>query len=105
MQGLARFKGKVEAPWDEIAIHYVLIVNHLAKDEPVEAFKGQCMLVSSVWPSYFICYRKILTSVQTLLQVLHHEGRMDAPSAICDTAGLTRPLVPGVWAPVLLGCA
>jgi hypothetical protein len=46
MQGLARFKGKIESPWDEIAIHYVLIVNHLAKNEPVEAFKGQCTLVS-----------------------------------------------------------
>jgi hypothetical protein len=48
VQGLARYKGKIEAPWDEIAIHYVLVVNHLEKDRVVEAFKEQCSLVKSV---------------------------------------------------------
>lgn len=43
---LAYYKGNIETPWDEIAINYVLVVNHVAKNRPGEAFKEQSALVS-----------------------------------------------------------
>jgi hypothetical protein len=48
VQGLARYKGKIESPWDEIAIHYILVVHNISKSRAVEAFKEQCALVSLV---------------------------------------------------------
>lgn len=38
----------MESPWDEIAIQYVLVVNHCAKRRAIEAFKEECTLVSYV---------------------------------------------------------
>ncbi|KAF7322058.1 PCI domain-containing protein [Mycena kentingensis (nom. inval.)] len=43
---LAHYKGSLAAPWDEIAIQYVLICTHIAHGRPVEAFKEHCQLVS-----------------------------------------------------------
>jgi hypothetical protein len=45
---LARFKGKIEAPWDEIAIRYVLVVNHVVKQRPGDAFREQDKMVLCV---------------------------------------------------------
>ncbi|KAI0921182.1 hypothetical protein AcW1_004759 [Taiwanofungus camphoratus] len=45
-QTLSHFEGSMDSPWDEIAIHYVLVVNHCAKKRATEAFKEECMLVS-----------------------------------------------------------
>ena len=35
----------MESPWDEIAIEYVLVVNHCGKNRSIEAFKEHCTLV------------------------------------------------------------
>ncbi|KAK7696258.1 hypothetical protein QCA50_000911 [Cerrena zonata] len=40
------YEGSMESPWDEIAIQYVLVVNHCAKRRASEAFKEECQLVS-----------------------------------------------------------
>ncbi|KZP13439.1 hypothetical protein FIBSPDRAFT_835052 [Athelia psychrophila] len=45
-QALSGYEGSIEAPWDEIAIQYVLVTNHAAKKRPGEAFKEQLQLVS-----------------------------------------------------------
>ncbi|CCM01740.1 uncharacterized protein FIBRA_03806 [Fibroporia radiculosa] len=45
-QSLAFYEGSMESPWDEIAIQYVLVVNHCAKKRTTEAFKEECTLVS-----------------------------------------------------------
>ncbi|KAJ3490722.1 hypothetical protein NLI96_g1203 [Meripilus lineatus] len=45
-QSLSYYEGSMESPWDEIAIQYVLVVNHCAKRRAIEAFKEECTLVS-----------------------------------------------------------
>ncbi|THH28418.1 hypothetical protein EUX98_g5768 [Antrodiella citrinella] len=45
-QSLSYYEGSMESPWDEIAIQYVLVVNHCAKRRAIEAFKEQCTLIS-----------------------------------------------------------
>jgi len=45
-QSLSYYEGSMESPWDEIAIQYVLVVNHCAKKRATEAFKEHCTLVS-----------------------------------------------------------
>ncbi|GJE84857.1 COP9 signalosome complex subunit 12 [Phanerochaete sordida] len=45
-QSMTYYKGGMDAPWDDIAIHYVLVVNHIARNRPIDAFKEQCSLVS-----------------------------------------------------------
>ncbi|PCH40986.1 hypothetical protein WOLCODRAFT_70573 [Wolfiporia cocos MD-104 SS10] len=45
-QSLAYYEGSMEGPWDEIAIHYVLVVGHCAKQRAAEAFKEHCTLVN-----------------------------------------------------------
>jgi len=45
-QALSYYEGAIESPWDEIAIHYVLVVNHSAKNRAIEAFKEQGALVN-----------------------------------------------------------
>jgi hypothetical protein len=35
----------MESPWDEIAIRYVLVVNHVTKQRPGDAFREQDKLV------------------------------------------------------------
>ncbi|KAH9943186.1 COP9 signalosome complex subunit 12 [Epithele typhae] len=45
-QSMAFYEGSIDSPWDEIAIQYVLVVNHCAKQRAVEAFKEECTLVS-----------------------------------------------------------
>ncbi|KZT05561.1 COP9 signalosome complex subunit 12 [Laetiporus sulphureus 93-53] len=45
-ESLAYYEGSMESPWDEIAIHYVLVVNHCAKKREAEAFKEECTLVN-----------------------------------------------------------
>ena len=44
-QSLSYYEGSMEGPWDEIAIQYVLVVNHCAKQRAAEAFKEECTLV------------------------------------------------------------
>lgn len=44
-QSLSYYEGSMEGPWDEIAIQYVLVVNHCAKRRAAEAFKEECTLV------------------------------------------------------------
>jgi COP9 signalosome complex subunit 12 len=34
----------MENPWDEIAIQYVLVVSHIARNRPLEAFKEEVQL-------------------------------------------------------------
>ncbi|KAH9938096.1 uncharacterized protein B0H18DRAFT_866191 [Fomitopsis serialis] len=46
-QSLSYYEGSMEGPWDEIAIQYVLVVNHCAKRRAAEAFKEECTLVNS----------------------------------------------------------
>ncbi|EPS98745.1 hypothetical protein FOMPIDRAFT_46713 [Fomitopsis schrenkii] len=46
-QSLSYYEGSMESPWDEIAIQYVLVVNHCAKRRAAEAFKEECTLVNS----------------------------------------------------------
>ncbi|KAI9064811.1 hypothetical protein FKP32DRAFT_1610940 [Trametes sanguinea] len=45
-QTLNYYEGSLESPWDEIAIQYVLVVNHCARKRAREAFKEECTLVS-----------------------------------------------------------
>lgn len=45
-QSLAYYEKSIEHPWDEIAIQYVLVVTHVAKKRPGEAYKEQSKLVS-----------------------------------------------------------
>ncbi|KAH8096699.1 hypothetical protein BXZ70DRAFT_330493 [Cristinia sonorae] len=45
-QSLSYYEGSMESPWDEIAIQYVLVVNHCAKRRAIEAFKEECTLIS-----------------------------------------------------------
>ncbi|KAI0797101.1 PCI domain-containing protein [Abortiporus biennis] len=45
-QSLSYYEGSMESPWDEIAIQYVLVVNHCAKNRATEAFKEECALAS-----------------------------------------------------------
>ncbi|KAI0773365.1 hypothetical protein BC629DRAFT_1595137 [Irpex lacteus] len=45
-QSLKQYEGSMESPWDEIAIQYVLVVNHIARNRPIEAFKEEAQLVS-----------------------------------------------------------
>ncbi|KAI0068538.1 hypothetical protein BV25DRAFT_1866536 [Artomyces pyxidatus] len=45
-QTLSRYEGAVENPWDEIAIQYVLVTTHVAKQRYTEAFKEQSHLVN-----------------------------------------------------------
>lgn len=47
-QLLSAYEGAMESPWDEIAIQYVLVVNHCAKRRASEAFKEECQLVRCV---------------------------------------------------------
>ena len=47
-QGLSRFQGAIESPWDEIAIRYVLIAHHIAKRRPSEAFKEHTAFIKFV---------------------------------------------------------
>lgn len=44
---LSQYKGQIEAPWDDIAIRYVQICVHLAKNQPEEAFKEHNQLANS----------------------------------------------------------
>ncbi|KZT71567.1 hypothetical protein DAEQUDRAFT_809881 [Daedalea quercina L-15889] len=46
-QSLSYYEGSMEGPWDDIAIQYVLVVNHCAKRRAAEAFKEECTLVNS----------------------------------------------------------
>lgn len=48
LQGLSRYQGAIESPWDEIAIHYVLIAHHIARRRPSEAFKEHTALIKFV---------------------------------------------------------
>lgn len=52
-QSMLPYKGGMDAPWDEIAIQYVLVVNHIARNRPIEAFKEECTLVS-LFSRYFV---------------------------------------------------
>ncbi|KAI0268156.1 hypothetical protein BC834DRAFT_868163 [Gloeopeniophorella convolvens] len=45
-QSLSRYEGAVESPWDEIAIQYVLVVTHIAKQRYNDAFKEHTQLVN-----------------------------------------------------------
>lgn len=36
----------METPWDEVALQYVLVVNHCGRKRPAEAFREECTLVS-----------------------------------------------------------
>ncbi|OCH94282.1 hypothetical protein OBBRIDRAFT_850183 [Obba rivulosa] len=45
-QSLSYYEGTMDSPWDEIAIQYVLVVNHCAKKRAIEAFREHCTLVS-----------------------------------------------------------
>lgn len=47
-QGLSRYQGAIEGPWDEIAIRYVLIAHHIAKRRPTEAFKEHTVFIKFV---------------------------------------------------------
>ncbi|EJD01368.1 uncharacterized protein FOMMEDRAFT_135593 [Fomitiporia mediterranea MF3/22] len=46
-QSLSAYEGSLVSPWDEIAISYVIVVNHVANDRPADAFKEHSSLVSS----------------------------------------------------------
>lgn len=48
LQGLSRYQGAIESPWDEIAIRYVLIAHHIAKRRPNEAFKEHTAFIKFV---------------------------------------------------------
>ncbi|KAJ7245685.1 hypothetical protein C8J57DRAFT_1361426 [Mycena rebaudengoi] len=45
--------GGMASPWDEIAVQYVLVCSHIARNRPGEAFKEQATLVSLFF-RYFI---------------------------------------------------
>jgi len=51
-KSLSYYAGSMESPWDEIAIQYVLVVNHCAKRRAIEAFKEECTLIS-LFSRYF----------------------------------------------------
>ena len=44
-QSLSRYEGAIESPWDEIAIQYVLVITHVAKQRYADAFKEHTQLV------------------------------------------------------------
>ncbi|KAN0126748.1 hypothetical protein V8E52_000388 [Russula decolorans] len=43
---LSRYEGAIESPWDEIAIQYVLVITHVAKQRYADAFKEHTQLVN-----------------------------------------------------------
>ncbi|KAF9534585.1 hypothetical protein CPB83DRAFT_866015 [Crepidotus variabilis] len=45
-QSLSIYDGSMQAPWDEIAIHYVLVCTHVAKKRYIDAFKDESQLVT-----------------------------------------------------------
>ncbi|OSX59333.1 hypothetical protein POSPLADRAFT_1150079 [Postia placenta MAD-698-R-SB12] len=45
-QSLRQYEGTMETPWDEVALQYVLVVNHCGRKRPAEAFREECTLVS-----------------------------------------------------------
>ncbi|KAH9965830.1 PCI domain-containing protein [Russula dissimulans] len=45
-QSLSRYEGAIESPWDEIAIQYVLVITHVAKQRYADAFKEHTQLVN-----------------------------------------------------------
>lgn len=42
---MSRYEGSIESPWDEIAIQYVLVITHVAKQRYADAFKEHTQLV------------------------------------------------------------
>ncbi|TDL29378.1 hypothetical protein BD410DRAFT_779778 [Rickenella mellea] len=46
---LSQYEGALVAPWDDIAISYVLVVNAVAKNRPQDAFKEHSSLISSFY--------------------------------------------------------
>ncbi|KAF8505867.1 hypothetical protein F5888DRAFT_1604664 [Russula emetica] len=45
-QSLSRYEGAIEFPWDEMAIQYVLVITHVAKQRYADAFKEHTQLVN-----------------------------------------------------------
>ena len=60
-QTLSAYEGALASPWDEIAISYVLVINHISKDRPAVAFKEHSQLVSCVFCVAELEGNKILT--------------------------------------------
>ncbi|KIP04891.1 hypothetical protein PHLGIDRAFT_108948 [Phlebiopsis gigantea 11061_1 CR5-6] len=77
-QSLSYYKGSMESPWDEIAIQYVLVVNHIARNRPIDAFKEECSLVS-------LFYRYFTTDTGWTLPALFSILR-DLRDLACDVA-------------------
>jgi len=46
LQGLSKYQGAIENPWDEIGIRYILIAHHIAKRRPSEAFKEHTVFIN-----------------------------------------------------------
>ncbi|EMD40529.1 hypothetical protein CERSUDRAFT_111125 [Gelatoporia subvermispora B] len=82
-QSLSYYEGSVESPWDEIAIQYVLVVNHCAKKRYAEAFKEHGALVS-LFVRYFATNSgwtlPALFSIMRDLRDLAFDADLDASS-------------------------
>ncbi|KAI0375941.1 hypothetical protein BV20DRAFT_932648 [Pilatotrama ljubarskyi] len=92
-QSLSYYEGSLENPWDEIAIQYVLVVNHCARKRAIEAFKEECTLVSlflrffgsnSGWtlPALF----SILRDLRDLASDVHSTANMEEAARIISKA-------------------
>ncbi|KAI0353130.1 hypothetical protein OH77DRAFT_1407644 [Trametes cingulata] len=92
-QSMSYYEGSLESPWDEIAIQYVLVVNHCARKRAIEAFKEECTLVSlflrffgsnSGWtlPALF----SILRDLRDLASDVHSTANMEEAARIISKA-------------------
>ncbi|VDB97135.1 unnamed protein product [Peniophora sp. CBMAI 1063] len=66
-KSFARYRGFIEAPWDEVAIHYVLVAYHHSRDQFGEAYKEQAALVNAF---YNFFQKSDGWSLPTLLAIL-----------------------------------
>ena len=69
-QGLSRYQGAIESPWDEIAIRYMLIAHHIAKRRPSEAFKEHTAFIKFV-ATVLLLSRGTLESLTDSLRLLN----------------------------------
>ncbi|VDB95834.1 unnamed protein product [Peniophora sp. CBMAI 1063] len=66
-RSFARYRGFIEAPWDDVAIHYVLVAYHHSRDQFGEAYREQAALVNAF---YNFFQKSDGWSLPTLLAIL-----------------------------------
>ena len=59
---MAKYRGFIESPWDEVAIRYVLVAFHFTREQFGDAYKEQAALVKCVHPASTSNVAQISTS-------------------------------------------